>query len=412
MIYLSLLLIGLQFHSYQLTRVQEVQECKIGDNVMTKIINSNADFAFRLYKEMLSIRGDKNVLFSPLSISIAFAMLSLGAASETRRQIYRGLAFNLSQIEENEIHKGFCHLTHKLNLPREGTQVKIGNALFFERSLKVQHTFLENVRNLYHAEDFLTDFLDSTRAKEQINDYLTNKMSGRTVSILKDLSEQIRMILVNSMFFKGKWENKFHNRLIFEGDFLAYGNTTIKLNVMEKQNTQAIYYDEDLSCTVVQIPYRQSVVSWFILPDEGKLKEVESSLVKEDLDKWKNYLTLREIQLRIPKFSISASIDVTDLLQRLGVTNADLPEITEQLNLRFSQAFHEAVLVVHEDHTELIQVQHGLSSSGYFGDHRIKLTPPPPPPLIEFNRPFLMVIIDNDTGTILLMGKIVNPTKE
>ncbi|XP_077179691.1 alpha-1-antichymotrypsin-like [Paroedura picta] len=410
MIFLSLLLIGLQFLCYHFTRLQEVQECRIEDDVMSKIINSNADFTFNLYKEMSSIRGDKNILFSPLSISIAFAMLSLGAASETRIQIYNGLAFNLSEIEENEIHKGFCHLIHKLNLPRVKTQVKIGNALFFEKSLKIRRTFLESVRNLYHSEDFFTNFLDSTRAKQQINDYLTNKTSGKTVSTIRDLSEQIRMVLVNYFFFKGVWLAGFSYQLTFESDFGAYGNTTVKLKVMEKVGTYGFFHDEDLSCKVVQIPYTDNADAWFILPDEGKLKEVERSLVREDLDKWRSSFDDRKIKLRIPKFSISASSNVTDLLQRLGVANADLPEITRKLNLRISQAFHESVLVVHEDHTELSQISTRIYSTTIF-QQLIELTPPPPL-LIEFNRPFLMVIIDTSTGTILLMGKIVNPTRE
>ncbi|XP_077179689.1 alpha-1-antichymotrypsin-like [Paroedura picta] len=410
MIYLSLILIGLQFCCYHFRRLPEGKKCIIGDDVMSTIINSNADFAFSLFKEMSSTQDDKNILFSPLSISVASAILALGAASETRRQIYRGLAFNLSEIEENEIHKGFCHLIHKLNLPRVKTQVKIGNALFFERSLKVRHKFLKTVRNFYHTEDFFTDFQDSTRAKQQINDYLTNKTSGKTVSTIRDLSEQIRMVLVNYIFFKGEWRGIFHKQLTLEGDFLAFGNTTVKLNLMEKVTYHAFFHDEDLSCTVVRMDYTDSAEAWFILPDEGKLKEVERSLVREDIDKWRTSIELREIQLRIPKFSISASIDVTDLLQRLGVTNFYLPEITRKLNLRFSQAFHEAMLVVLEDHTELDHLSALFPSPSKF--NAPLLITLPPPVLIEFNRPFLMVIIDNDTGTILLMGKIVNPTKE
>ncbi|XP_077179695.1 serine protease inhibitor A3N-like isoform X2 [Paroedura picta] len=295
MTYLFLLLIGLQFHCYHL---QDIQECRIGDDVMSMIINSNADFAFRLYKEMSSTQ----------------------------------------------------------------------------------------------------DFQDSTRAKQQINDYLTTKTSGKTVNIVKDLSEQTSMVLVNYIFFKGDWKLRFHPKLTYEGDFLSYGNTYVKLSMMKKTSSYGYFHDEDLSCTVVRIPYTDNAEAWFILPDEGKLNDVVSSLEKEDLDNWRGSFEYRDIDLRIPKFSISASTDVTDLLQSLGVTNADLSEITRDHDLRFSQAFHEAVLDLHEDHTLLDQ-----PGAGVFRGAQL---------LIEFNRPFLIVTLDTSTGTILLMGKILNPNEE
>ncbi|XP_060117108.1 serpin A3-3-like [Heteronotia binoei] len=418
MIYLFLFLIGLQFHSYHFTRPHDNQEHKTRVDLWTKIIPYNADFAFHMYREISSTLSDKNILFSPLSISTAFAMLSFGATSEFRHRIYSGLTFNLSEIEENEIHQGFCQLIHKLNLPRERTHIHIGNALFFEKSLEVRSSFLESVRNIYLAEDFFTDFLNPTRAKQQINNYINSRTYGKRVNTFKDLSEHTRMVLVNYVIFKADWKDRFHHRLTSESDFLAYGNITVKVNMMQRRASYRFLHDEDLSCTVVEMPYPENVVAWVILPDEGKLKDVESSLVKEDLNKWRTSFEYRDVELQIPKFSISASNDIIDLLQKVGVTNADLSGITNKHNLRVSQALHEAVLVVDEDDTVAISA----GSPGIRTFYRLPfLLPPPapsppplppPPPLIKFNRPFLMAIIDTSTGTILLMGKIVNPTQE
>ncbi|XP_054826854.1 alpha-1-antitrypsin-like isoform X1 [Eublepharis macularius] len=427
MLYLFLLLFGLLFRCYHLSEPDDVhgndrntnstnqqqhstleQECNTEVSALHKIVPYNADFAFRLYKQMSSDSDDKNIFFSPVSISTAFAMLALGAKSQTQTQIYNALAFNLSEIEENEIHKGFCQLIHKLNLPREEILTKIGNALFLDESLKVLPTFLEDVKTLYQAETFSTNFLKPIEAKQQVNDYLKNRTYGEMINKARDFSIHTVMVLVNYVFFKDFWREKFHPLLTTEKHFIAYGNTTIKKNFMCQRTWIKFLHDEDLSCSIVEIPYSRNAVAWFILPDEGKLKDVERSLVKEDINKWRASFQYRKTDVWIPKFSLSASYDFKSSLQRLGMADvfnhrADLSGITEKRNLRVSQIIHEAVLVVHEDDT--------MMGQGSPGDLLFRSLPPlPPPHCIIFSRPFLMFIIDMSTGTIFLMAKIVNPT--
>ncbi|XP_048341232.1 corticosteroid-binding globulin-like [Sphaerodactylus townsendi] len=424
-IYLSLFLIGLQLHYYHFTGPHVVQssypniqqqqstldqECNTGDNVWHKIIPYNADFAFRLYKEMSSTIEDKNILFSPISVSSALAMLSLGAKSETQSQIYDGLAFNLSEIEQNEIHKGFCQLMYRHTVR---AYVKTGNALFLDKSLEVLPTFLEDVRHLYHAEDFSIDFLNNTGAKHHINDYVKNKTEGTKINTVKYLSKNTRMVLVNYFLYKGEWEERFIPELTLEEDFFAYGNTTVKLNMMLNTALYKFVRDEELFCSVVEVPFSGVAVALFILPDQGKLKDLESSLVKEDLDKWRTSFQYKDIKLSIPKFSAYPSYDVKRFLQRLGMRNAfnqhaDFSKIAAKHNLRISQVLHEVMLVVNEE-GGVVAGAMGPSFT-FFADDPIFLLPTLPPPLVmTFNRPFLMFVIDSSTGTILLMGKIVIP---
>ncbi|XP_015267757.1 PREDICTED: serpin A3-6-like [Gekko japonicus] len=138
---------------------------------MTKI----KDFAFRLYNHVASDPASKNIFFSPLSISIAFSMLALGAKSETQSQVYKGLAFNLSETEEEEIHRGFQLLIPIRNDPNNTAQVKIGSSFFIQESLKLLPKFLEDVATLYNAEGFTTSFENATVAEKQINNYVADK---------------------------------------------------------------------------------------------------------------------------------------------------------------------------------------------------------------------------------------------
>lgn len=182
----------------------------VGGKVVTehmtfmKVVASNADFAFRFYKQIKSEAADKNIFFSPLSISTAFAMLTLGAKSATLSQIHKGLSFNLTEIEEREIHEGFHRLLQMLNHPDSEIQLNMGNALFLRETLKPLKKFLEDVKNFYKSEVFSSDFNNSTNAVKQINNYIEKKTHGKIVDLVQDLDPLTVMILINYVFFKGK----------------------------------------------------------------------------------------------------------------------------------------------------------------------------------------------------------------
>uniref|UniRef100_A0ACB8G532 Uncharacterized protein n=1 Tax=Sphaerodactylus townsendi TaxID=933632 RepID=A0ACB8G532_9SAUR len=362
-IYLSLLLIGVQFHCYHLIGPRDVHDnnptkslpdhshptseikCYYEREALHKIAPFNTDFAFRVYKHMASNQANQNILFSPTSISMAFALLSLGATPETRRQIYEGLSFNLSEIEEKTIHRGFCRLIHLFNQPEKHTTMKVGNALFFDKSSEVLPKFLDDAETFYDADIFYTNFLNSTAAKQQINDDVMNKTDGKIVDIVRDLCEHTAMTLVNYAYFEDYWKNSFQDQLTVEKDFFAHQNNTVRLNFMYQKSKFKILYDEDMSCSVVVIPCIGNTEAWFILPDKGKLKDVERSWGKENLDRWRTSFQYKEIELWMPKFSISTSYDLEDVLHGLGVTNifdsyAGLSGIIEKHNLRVNKAVH------------------------------------------------------------------------
>ncbi|XP_054828499.1 serpin A3-5-like [Eublepharis macularius] len=167
-----------------------------------KFVSFNTYFSFRLYKKVVSYQVRKNVFFYPVSISTTPVMLALGAKPETQSFVSRGLGFNLSELEEREIHRGFCQFIHRFNLPREKI-MKTGNVLFLEESLKVLPKFLEAVEMPYQVETISTNFLNATAAIQQINDYVKNKTYGEINNAITSLSTYTVMILVNYIYFKG-----------------------------------------------------------------------------------------------------------------------------------------------------------------------------------------------------------------
>ncbi|KYO45466.1 alpha-1-antitrypsin-like [Alligator mississippiensis] len=373
-----------------------------------KIAPSNADFAFRFYRQAASQEDGKNVCFSPVSISTAFAMLMLGAKNTTLRQTLEAFAFNLTEIEEKEIHDGFRHLLHMLNQPDSGVQLSMGNALFIKDGLNVLPKFLEDVKSFYASEAFLSNFQNPPKAEKQINDYIEKKTAGKIASLVKDLDPDVLMVLVNYIFFKANWKSPFKKEDTKEDDFFVNSKTPVKVKMMHGEKVCGVYRDDILSYWVVEMPYKGNAAALFILPDEGKMKQVEEALLKETVEKWEQALEQRQIHLYLPKFSISGTYEMTALLKNMGVMDvfsdcADLSGVTGRADLKVSKALHKAVVDVDEKGTEAAAATALLLVFGSCFSYV-------PPPIIKFNKPFLMVIVEKNTHSILFVGKIVDPT--
>ncbi|NWX15159.1 A1AT protein, partial [Aegotheles bennettii] len=371
-----------------------------------KIAPSNADFGFRLYKHIQEESGNKNIFFSPLSISTIFTMLSLGARSNTLSQLHKGLAFNLTEVEEQDIHKGFQRILQLLNDPQREDQLNMGNALFIDDRMKLLQKFLDDVTNFYYSEAISSNFQNSEEARKEINKYIEKKTHGKIVDLLGGLDPDTMMVMVNYIFFKGYWEKPFNNLATRDDDFFLDAKNSVKVKMMHQNKVFNIYRDKKLSCWVVEIPYKGNVTSLFILPDEGTMKQVEDALLKETVSNWLNSRKKRKIYLDLPKFSISGSYDVKRLFEKMGVTEvfsdqANLSGVAENTLLKVSKAIHKAMVDVSENGTEAAAVS---------VIEKVPLSAEiPPPPYIKFNRAFLMMIIDKTTDGFLFMGKIVNP---
>ncbi|XP_030414706.1 alpha-1-antiproteinase 2-like [Gopherus evgoodei] len=369
-----------------------------------KLAPSNADFAFRLYKQITSEAPKKNIFFSPISISTAFAMLALGAKSDTLTQILEGLAFNLTELQEKEIHDCFHNLIHILNHPESELQLDMGNALFLKEKLKTLEKFLADTKNLYEGEAFSINFKNTAEAQKHINDYVEKKTHGKIVELVKDLDPETAMILVSYIFFKGKWEKPFLPEDTKERDFFVDEETIVKVPMMHRMGRFDLHFDTELSCTVVRLYYNGSATAFFILPNKGKMKQVEDALWKETVSRWSNALHLSSADLYIPKFSISATYDLKDHLTKMGITDvftkqADLSGITGDPELQVSRVVHKAVLNIDERGTEASAAT------------AIEIMPMSLPLKIEFNSPFLMIIFDRTTNISLFVGKINNPAE-
>nr|AAH11158.1 Serine (or cysteine) peptidase inhibitor, clade A, member 3M [Mus musculus]AAH53337.1 Serine (or cysteine) peptidase inhibitor, clade A, member 3M [Mus musculus]CAA38949.1 contrapsin related protein [Mus musculus] len=382
------------------------QESGTPDDSLT-LASINTDFAFSLYKELVLKNPDKNIVFSPLSISAALALVSLGAKGNTLEEILEGLKFNLTETSEADIHQGFGHLLQRLSQPEDQDQINIGNAMFIEKDLQILAEFHEKARALYQTEAFTADFQKPTEAKNLINDYVSNQTQGMIKELISELDTDTLMVLVNYIYFKGKWKISFDPQDTFESEFYLDEKRSVKVPMMKmKFLTTRHFRDEELSCSVLELKYTGNASALFILPDQGRMQQVEASLQPETLRKWWKSLKTRKIgELYLPKFSISTDYNLKDILPELGIKEifskqADLSGITGTKDLSVSQVVHKAVLDVAETGTE------AAAATGFifgFRSRRLQTM------TVQFNRPFLMVISHTGVQTTLFMAKVTNP---
>ncbi|CAK7316115.1 SERPINA1 [Vulpes lagopus] len=370
-----------------------------------KIAPNLADFAFSLYRQVAQESNTTNIFFSPVSIATAFAMLSLGTKGDTHTQIMQGLGFNLTERSESEVHQGFHQLLSILNQPDNQLQLTTGSGLFINDTIKLLNKFLEDVKNLYHSEAFSINFRHPEEAKKQINNYVEKGTQGKIVDLVQDLDEDTVFALVNYIFFKGKWEKPFEVEHTTEEDFHVDEHTTVKVPMMSRLGMFDIQHCATLSSWVLLMEYVGNATAFFILPDEGKMQQLESKLTKEVLAKFLEKRHARSASLRLPKLSISGTYDLKNVLSKMGITKvfsaeADLSGITEEGPLMLSKGLHKAVLTVDEKGTEAA------------GATFLEAIPMSMPPSIDFNRPFFITIVDRDSKSPLFMGKVVNPTQK
>ncbi|XP_027712392.1 alpha-1-antichymotrypsin-like [Vombatus ursinus] len=383
----------------------QIQEEQWINSDFSILRNRSNEFAFDLFKLLVSKNPDKNVLFSPLSISTAFALLSLGAGETTQTQILEGLRFNLTETPEAEIHRGFQQLIRSLNHPNKMFQLTTGNALFINKSLELLEKFREDSMFLYSTEVFPANFQNSNLATEQINDYVKKQTKGKITDFFDRLDENTVMILVNYIVLKAKWQTPFNPYVTTKDKFFVSKDKVVEVPMMQLYEFYTrIFQDKELFCTVVELKYQGNAAALFILPDEEKMKNVEDALNPEVLKKWKNSLRKREINLFLPKFSISSDYELEKILSTMGIeevfTNrANLSGITGQNNLRVSKVVHKAVLDVDEEGTEAAAATGMMivTSSARW----------PLPLVIQFNSPFLVFLLVDDN--MLFMGKVNNP---
>ncbi|KAM4012924.1 serpin A3-6-like [Anomaloglossus baeobatrachus] len=256
------------------------------------IITANTEFALKLFKHVASKSSEakasptQNIVFSPLSISTALSTLVLGAGSTTHQEILDVL--NLNHTQEAQVHGALAHLHRTLNQPKGQLQVNIGNAIFVDEKMEILQRFHNDTKHYHQAKIAKTDFKDGPQeVKRKINDHVKNKTEGKIPEFIKDLKPDAVMVLVNYVLFKWEWKHPFGPLLTAQDTFFVGSGTTVKVPMMSNPGVYNLHQDKEHSCTVIELPYKSQVSMLLIVPDHGKIHDVEEALSMDVITGWR-----------------------------------------------------------------------------------------------------------------------------
>jgi serpin B len=373
------------------------------------LVEGNTNFAAEMYRLMTETGG--NVFFSPYSISSALAMTYAGARANTAREMSEALHFPEGQ---GELHSGFQSLNSRFeNIRKSGTlQLTVANALWIQTGYRLLPEFTGINQDYYAAHLYRVDFIkDPNASRLRINGWVEDKTRGKikdllAPSVIKDLT---RLVLTNAIHFLAKWARKFDPNDTQTLDFWVTPKRGVKVAMMSQDSF--FPYQEYDSHQVLEMPYQGGRLSMFVcLPKKiDGLEELEEQLNLGTIKEWMSRHPSRQIKVFFPKFKSTGEYSLKDYLTALGMKDAftdkaDFSGIEPKKELKIDAVIHKTFIDVDEVGTEaaaatavVMEVQSAL--------------PQPEIPEFRADHPFLYFICDNQTGTILFMGRMVDPEK-
>lgn len=366
------------------------------------------EFTFDLYNR-LGADATGNFFCSPFSVSTALAMTYAGARGQTESQMAAALHYTPLQ---KHLHPAFRDLARQVNdLGTSGNvELNIANRLWIQEGYATLPAYDDVVRACYGAGFARAAFArDPEAVRLEINRWVEEQTRDRIRDLLARgvLNTDTRMVLVNAIYFKGLWANQFNAERTEEGVFIRAPKDEVKAPMMFRAGKYN--YVADARVEVLELPYRGGDVSMFIvLPKETEpLRDVEKLLTAELVERWMGDMAEREVRVWLPRFRVEASFDLVKTLGAMGMTDAfngaaDFSGMTGVKDLMIGAVVHKAFVQVNEEGSEAAAAT------------AVVMRPASAMPAerpVEFcaNRPFVFLIRDNRTRTILFIGRLADP---
>ncbi|MFO8009294.1 MAG: serpin family protein [Dehalococcoidia bacterium] len=393
--------------------VQRETSPNIPESDYEELVSGNNAYALDLYKE-LEDESD-NLFFSPFSVSAALAMTYAGARGETERQMADTLRFTLPQPR---LHPAFNKLERSLTaqssgpVPEEGDvfTLNIANSLWGQIGYPFLEEFLDVLAMNYGAGMRLVDFADSPEeSRTTINDWVSDKTEERIEDLIPQgaITDLTRLVLANAIYFNASWMYPFRSELTEEAQFTLKDGTTVDVPMMSMPDPVTLRYGTDDSYQAVQMPYVGGKAAMaIIVPEKGSFKEVEASLTSDRIRSIMENMEQRKVNLKLPKFSYEQRISMADTLKQMGMPDAFEPDVADLSGmdgtdlLYISDVFHKAFVSVDEKGTEA-----AAATAVIVGVESVPMTDV----TLTVDRPFIFLIRDTESGSILFMGRVLNP---
>ncbi len=370
------------------------------------LVVSNNAFGFDIFKTILTSEGDsKNVFVSPLSISLALAMTYNGANGNTKTEMQNTLRF--PTLASDEINGYFQKLSTSLLQIDPKVTLGIANSIWYRQGFFVLPAFIQVNKDYYNAEVDSLDF-NSPNAVNTINKWASDKTNARIPKVIDQIDPYLVMFLMNAIYFKGSWMYEFEANGTHDLGFTISANSNVITPLMHQKGSFNYFTNDMIS--VVEMPYGQGNFTMVVLlPKDGyNTSDIVTSLSSENWANWMSGLSKSNVEITFPRFKFEYDRTLNEDLKLLGMKKAfseleaDYTNINPFGGLFISFVKHNSFVEVNETGTEAAAVTVvGISTTSY----------PAQPEFIPFlaNKPFLFVIRETTTNTIIFLGRVSNP---
>jgi len=368
----------------------------------------NNAFALDLYKQLRTAEG--NLFLSPYSIRTALAMTYAGARGETASQMKKALSFS---FDDTVLQAAFAESIKTLNTSGgDNYEMTVANSLWTEKTHSFLHPFIETNKNIYGGCLERVDFKNNSEgARLRINGWVEDATRKKITNLIPrgGVHKDTRLVLVNAVYFKGLWSEQFDKKHTRTEPFYCKEGRTLQAPLMKVAAARNLPFYREEGLRMVELAYKGEDISMLVLlPDAPDgLAALEKKLDVAVLKRWIAGLRIRSVQVFLPRFTMTwGAANIVPQLRSLGMqdafdnTRADFSAIDGTRTLLINGVFHKAFVDVNEEGTEAAAatgVVVGITSM------------PPPPEVFRADHPFLFLLREKKTGSILFMGRLLEP---
>jgi len=378
-------------------------------NNIESLAGGNTAFALDLYARLKTVDG--NLFLSPYSISTCLAMTFAGARGDTAAQMAQTLHFGTNQ---NQLAASFNELQEQLNQEQEknGMELDFANGIWAQKDHVFLAAFLDVARQSYGANLRQIDFRTrSETARTEINDWVGHETKGKITDLIQPgvVNPATQLVLVNAIYFKGQWAREFDKQNTANAPFSV--TSTQKLPVPLMNLTADFKYAEVGGLQLLELPYAGDGFAMVVLlpRDVDGLKNLENLLNKQTLDHWLTQARELNVAVLLPKFKLAAQFSLAKPLGEMGMTDAfspgaDFSGMDGERDLFISAVVHKAFVDVNEEGTEA-----AAATGVVMRMNAVRM--PRTTPIFRADHPFIFLIRDLHSGSILFLGRVVDPTR-
>lgn len=381
--------------------------------ILNNVVDANNQFSLDLYSKYKTKEG--NIFFSSYSISSALAMTYEGARGQTADEMQKVLHL---PNDRQKIRSYFVSINNEINNINKSYKLTTANALWAQTDYPFKSDYLNLVNDYYSGKVTNLNFKDDAeKSRIIINKWVENKTNDKIKDLIPVgvITSITRLVLTNAIYFKANWSSQFDSESTTDGDFKLSSGTKISVKMMHTNNN--FNYGETNRLQILEMNYLGNDLSMLIiLPKENNLDNLESTFNMEKLNEWKDNMKSEEVRITFPKFKFETKYFMDKNLMDMGMPTAFNPNSADftmiynktytNENLYIYQVIHQAFVNVTESGTEAAAAT-AVIIAGTTGVE----TEPPRPKIFTADHPFIFIIQQKDTGNILFMGRVSDPSK-